>query len=123
MKGTDGKGLQEKNGASDGKLDSWMRRPVQPESAIRGEDGRRADTAPKKEGGDVVIGMGRDGGSGTKGKGTVTGRPARSYETRNAETVGGGTRKAEKGLAGIDSWEQTGEEGSSSSSEDEARSS
>ena len=61
VKGTEGKGLQEKNGASDGKLDSWMRRPVQPESAISGEDGRRADTAPKKEGGDVVIGMGRDG--------------------------------------------------------------
>ena len=100
-----------------------MRRPVQPESAIRGEDGRRADTAPKKEGGDVVIGMGRDGGSGTKGKGTVTGRPARSYETRNAETVGGGTRKAENGSAGMESWEQTGEEGPSSSSEDEARSS
>ena len=61
MKGTEGKGLQEKNGASDGKLDSWMRRPVQPESAISGEDGRRADTAPKKEGGDVLIGIGRDG--------------------------------------------------------------
>ena len=53
--------LARKNGASDGKLDSWMRRPVQPESAISGEDGRRANTAPKKEGGDVVIGMGRDG--------------------------------------------------------------
>ena len=61
VKGTEGKGLQENNGASDGKLDSWMRRPVQPESAISGEDGRRADTAPKKEGGDVLIGMGRDG--------------------------------------------------------------
>ena len=61
VKGTEGKSLQEKNGASDGKLDSRMRRPVQPESAISREDGRRADTAPKKEGGDVVIGMGRDG--------------------------------------------------------------
>ena len=36
---------------------------------------------------------------------------------------GGGTRTAENGLAGMESGEQTGEEGSSSSSEDEARSS
>ena len=100
-----------------------MRRPVQPESAMSGEDGRRADTAPNKEGGDVVIGMGGEGWGGTKGKGTVTGRPSRSYETRNAETGGGGVRKAEKGSTGIESWEQTGEEGSSSSSEDEARTS
>jgi hypothetical protein len=50
--------LQEKKGASAEKLDSWMRRLVQPESAISGEDGRRADTAPNKEGGDVVIGVG-----------------------------------------------------------------
>ena len=61
VKGAEGKGLQEKKGASTEKLESWMRRPVQPESAISGEDGRRADTAPKKEGGDGVIGMGRDG--------------------------------------------------------------
>ncbi len=61
VKGIEGKGLQEKNGASAGKLESWIRRPVQPESAISGEDGRRADTAPKKEGGDVVIEMGREG--------------------------------------------------------------
>ncbi len=61
VKGTEGRGLQEKNGASAGKLESWIKRPVQPESAISGEDGRRADTAPKKEGGDVVIGVGRDG--------------------------------------------------------------
>ncbi len=60
-KGTEGKGLQEKNGASAGKLESWMRRPVQPEPAISREDGRRADTAPKKEGEDVMIGMGRNG--------------------------------------------------------------
>ncbi len=58
VKGTDGKGLQEKKGASAEKLESWMRRPVQPESAMSGDDGRRADTAPNKEGGDVVIGMG-----------------------------------------------------------------
>ena len=51
----------------------------------------------------------------------MTGRPSRSYETRKAETGGGGTRKAENGLAGMESGEQTGEEGSSSSSEDEAR--
>jgi hypothetical protein len=57
VKGTEGKGLQEK-GASAEKLESWMRRPVQPESAMSGEDGRRADTAPNEEGGDVVIGMG-----------------------------------------------------------------
>ncbi len=61
VKGTEGRGLQEKNGTSAGKLESWIKRPVQPESAIRGEDGRRADTAPKKEGGDVVLGVGRDG--------------------------------------------------------------
>ena len=53
--------MQEKNGASAGKLESWIKRPVQPESAIRGEDGRRADTDPKKAGGDVVLGVGRDG--------------------------------------------------------------
>ncbi len=58
MKGTDGKGLQEKKGASAEKLESWMRRPVQPESAMSRDDGRRADTAPNKERGDVVIGMG-----------------------------------------------------------------
>ncbi len=58
MKGTDGKGLQEKKGASAEKLESWMRRPVQPESAMSGDDEGRADTAPNKEGGDVVIGMG-----------------------------------------------------------------
>jgi hypothetical protein len=58
MKGTDGKGLQEKKGASAEKLESWMRRPVQPESAMSGDDRRRADTAPNKEGGDVVIEMG-----------------------------------------------------------------
>ncbi len=61
VKGTEGKGLQEKNEASAEKLDSWMRRPMQPESAISGEDGRRADTAPKTEGGDVVIGTEEDG--------------------------------------------------------------
>ncbi len=44
-----------------GKLESWIKRPVQPESAIRGEDGRRADTDPEKEGGDVVLGVRRDG--------------------------------------------------------------
>jgi hypothetical protein len=53
----------------------------------------------------------------------VTGRPSRSYEIRKAETVRGGVRKAEKGSSCIDSGEQTGEGGSSSSSEDEARSS
>ena len=58
MKGTDGKGLQEKKGASTEKLESWMRRLVQPESAMSGDDGRRADTAPKQEEGDEVIGMG-----------------------------------------------------------------
>ena len=58
VKGTDGKGLQEKKGASAEKLESWMRRPVQPESAMSGDDGRRADTAPNEEGGDEVIGMG-----------------------------------------------------------------
>ena len=52
----EGKGLQEKKGASAEKLESWMRRPVQPESAMSGDDGRRADT--NKEGGVVVIGMG-----------------------------------------------------------------
>ena len=57
VKGTDGKGLQEKKGASAEKLESWMRRLVQPESAISGDDGRRADTAPKEEEGDEVIGM------------------------------------------------------------------
>ena len=57
MKGTDGKGLQEKKGASAEKLESWMRRLVQPESAMSGDDGRRADTAPKEEEGDEVIGM------------------------------------------------------------------
>ncbi len=61
VKETEGRGLHEKNGASAGKLESWIKRPVQPESAIRGEDGRRADTALKKEGGDVVLGVGRDG--------------------------------------------------------------
>ncbi len=61
VKGTEVRGLQEKNGASAGKLENWIKRPVQPESAIRGEDGRRADTSPKKEGGDVVLGVGRDG--------------------------------------------------------------
>ena len=96
---------------------------MQPESAMSGEDGRRADRAPNKEGGDVVIGMGGEGWGGTKGKGTVTGRPSRSYETRNAKTWGGGVRKAEKGSTGRESWEQTGEEGSSSSSEDDARTS
>jgi hypothetical protein len=30
---------------------------VQPESAMSGEDGRRADTAPNKEGGDVLTGI------------------------------------------------------------------
>ncbi len=39
----------------------------------------------------------------------MTGRPSRSYETRKAETVRGGVRKAEKGPSGIDSGEQTGE--------------
>ncbi len=58
VKGTDGKGLQEQKGASAEKLESWMRRPVQPESAMSEDDGRRADTAPNEEGGDVVIGMG-----------------------------------------------------------------
>ncbi len=42
----EGKGLQETKGASAEKLESWMRRPVQPESAMSGEDGRSADTAP-----------------------------------------------------------------------------
>jgi hypothetical protein len=58
VKGTDGKGLQEKKGASAEKLESWMRRLVQPESAMSGDEGRRADTAPKEEEGDEVIGMG-----------------------------------------------------------------
>jgi hypothetical protein len=35
-----------------------MRRLVQPESAMSGDEGRRADTAPKEEEGDEVIGMG-----------------------------------------------------------------
>ena len=70
---------------------------MQPESAMSGEDGRRADTAPNKEGGDVVIGMGGEGWGGTKGKGTVTGRHSRSYETRNAETWGGGYVRQKRG--------------------------
>ncbi len=62
VKGTEGKGLQEKKGANKrrevGKLDEET-------SAARvsdgEEDGRRANTAPNKEGGDVVIGMGEEG--------------------------------------------------------------
>ena len=81
VKGTEGKGLQEKNGARDEKLDNWIRRPVHPESAMSGEEGRSADTAPKEEEGDGLTGMAGDElviAGGMKGKGTVTGKPARS---------------------------------------------
>ena len=41
--------MQEKNGTSAGKLESWIKRPVQPESAMRGDEGIRADIAPEKK--------------------------------------------------------------------------
>ena len=81
MNGTDGKGLHEKNGARAEKLDNWTRRPVQPESAMSGEEGRSADTAPKEEEGYGLVGTAGEGlviACGVKGNGTVTSRPARS---------------------------------------------
>ena len=73
--------MHEKNGARAEKLDNCTRRPVQPESAMSGEEGRSADTAPKEEEGDGLIGMAGEGlvsTCGVKGNGPVTGRPARS---------------------------------------------
>jgi hypothetical protein len=73
--------LHEKNGARAEKLDNKTRRPMQPESAMSGEEGRSADTAPKEEEGYGLIGMAGEGlvsACGVKGNGTVTGGPARS---------------------------------------------
>jgi hypothetical protein len=59
-----------------------MRRPVQPESAMRGAGGTRADIAPEKNtDGKDGRGAGLGIAGGTKGWGAVTGRPERSYET------------------------------------------
>jgi hypothetical protein len=38
VKGTRGNGLGVKNGLKAGKLENWRRRPVQPVSAMRGND-------------------------------------------------------------------------------------
>ncbi len=43
VKGTRGKGLGEKKGASKGKLANCTKTPVQPESAMRGEGAMKAD--------------------------------------------------------------------------------
>jgi hypothetical protein len=45
LKGTRGRGLGEKRGASKGKLTNCTKMPVQPESAMRGKGAMRADKA------------------------------------------------------------------------------
>ncbi len=60
LKGTRGRGLGEKKGASKGKLANCTKMPVQPESAMTGEGAMRADKAkcaawrPKRCGAMVV---------------------------------------------------------------------
>jgi hypothetical protein len=57
VKGTRGKGCGVKKGVRQARLGISINRPVQPESAIRGEEGRRADSptelAIKAEGEEV----------------------------------------------------------------------
>ena len=73
VNGTRGKGWGVKKGVRQARLEISINRPVQPESAIRGEEGRRAgkptELAMRAEG-EVL-----EGGEKEKGRGTVTGRP------------------------------------------------
>ena len=73
VNGTIGKGWGVKKGVRQARLEISINRPVQPESAIRGEEGRRAgnptELAMRAEG-EVV-----EGGEKSKGRRTVTGRP------------------------------------------------
>ncbi len=73
VKGTRGRGWGVKKEVRQGRLDISINRPVQPESAIRGEKGRRAGNPTElamRAKGEVV-----EGGEKEKGRGTVTGRP------------------------------------------------
>ena len=121
VKGTRGKGCGVKKGVRQARLDISINRPVQPESAIRGEEGRRADSptelANKAEGIDKVVSVGEE----EKGRGTVTGRPCVSYDTRKAGLEGEGKSRSAKGdeTSGKMRWGKTDEEASLSSSETE----
>ncbi len=75
LKGTRSRGLGEKNGASKGKLANCTKRPVQPESAMRGEGAMRADKTECAEERPERCGAVMGDRGGEKGNGSETGRP------------------------------------------------
>jgi len=115
VKGTRGRGLGEKKGASKGKLANCTKRPVQPESAMRGEGAMRADKTECAEGRPERCGARMGDRGGEKGNGSETGRPRESKCTRKAKEGEAGDRGArcvkgqgsiasegENGLGGVD---------------------
>ncbi len=94
VKGDEGQRLGGKKGASKGKLVNCTKMPVQPESAMRGEDAMRADKTECAEGRpercDAMVG---DRGE-EKGNGSETGRPRESKCTRKDREGEAGARGA-----------------------------
>ena len=95
VKGTRGRGLGEKKGASNAKLASCTKMPVQPESATRGEGAMKADKTECVEGQTERCGAMLGDRGGEKGNGSETGRPRESKCTRKdkeGEAGAGGVR-------------------------------
>jgi hypothetical protein len=128
LKGTRGRGLGEKSAASKGKLANCTKRPVQPESAMRGEGAMRADKTECAEVRSKRCGAVMGDRGGEKGNGSETGRPRESKCTRKGRGGEAGDRGArcvkgqrsiasdgENGLGGVD------KESSESESEDALR--
>ncbi len=115
VKGTRGRGLGEKYGVSKRKLANCTKRPVQPESAMRGEGVMRADKTECAEGRPERCGAVMGDRGGEKGNGSETGRPRESKCTRKVKEGKAGDRGArcvkgqgliasegENGLGGVD---------------------
>jgi hypothetical protein len=104
VKGTRGRSLGEKKGASKGKLANCTKRPVHPESAMRGEGAMRAEKTEWAEGRPERCGAVIGDKGGEKGNGSETGRPCESKCTRNgrggeAEDRGARCVKGQRSIA------------------------
>jgi hypothetical protein len=94
VKGTRGRGLGVKKGASKGKLANCTKRPVQPESTMRGQGAMRADKTECAEERPERCGAGMGDRGGEKGNGSETGRPRESKCTRKDRGEEAGDRGA-----------------------------
>jgi hypothetical protein len=94
VKGTRGRGLGEKKGASKRKLANCTKRPVQPESAMKEEGAMRADKTECAERRPKRCGAGMGDRGGEKGNDSETGRPRESKCTRKDRGEEAGDRGA-----------------------------